>query len=492
VTTTSLKAKLGKITGPERQEVEDLLSYMETTDMAVVVSPSQNEIEELQKKGANIIPHRKRMVKEDLDLKFKDPDDRFRIVFVCAMWMTGFDVPCCSTIYLDKPMRNHTLMQTIARANRVFGEKVNGLIVDYVGVFRNLQKALAIYGAGGVTKPGDSPVKSKIELLEMLKKAVAEAVLFSQKQKINLEGIIKARAFERVKLLDQAVDQVLASDDIKRRFINLTGIVNRIYKAILPDPLANYFTPICALFRAMQLKIDSLQPEADISGIMKKVEELLDQSIAAKGYVIREPVGPYKKLHVVDLSKIDFEKLRRIFTKERKRIEAEKLRGILNAALTRMVRLNKTRTDYLERFQRMIDDYNAGAMNIEEFFKKLLEFARELKDEEARSMRENLSEEELAVFDLIIKPDMKLTRKDEILVKKVAKDLLEALKAEKLVLDWRKQQATRAAVRVAIEEKMEGLPEVFTREIFQRKCDVVYQHIFESYYGQGRSTYATA
>src|SRR5207249_6149400 len=120
------------------------IAFMSETDMAVVVSQSQNEVEDMNEKGLDITPHRKRTVTEDLDLKFKDPDDSLRLVFVCAMWMTGFDVPTCSTIYLDKPMRNHTLMQTIARANRVFRDKVNGLIVDYVGVFRSLQKALAI------------------------------------------------------------------------------------------------------------------------------------------------------------------------------------------------------------------------------------------------------------------------------------------------------------------------------------------------------------
>ena len=125
-------------------------------------------------KGLDILPHRKRMVEEDLDTKFKDPDDPFRIVFVCAMWMTGFDVPSCSTIYLDKPMRNHTLMQTIARANRVWGEKVNGLIVDYIGVFRDLQKALAIYGSasGGGVEPGELPVETKQALVEQLEAAI--------------------------------------------------------------------------------------------------------------------------------------------------------------------------------------------------------------------------------------------------------------------------------------------------------------------------------
>src|SRR3990170_2683031 len=160
---------------------------MEETCMAVVVSQSQNEVSDLKKKGVDITPHRKRMVKEDLDEKFKDPKDPFRIVFVCAMWMTGFDVPSCSTIYLDKPMRNHTLMQTIARANRVFKNKVNGLIVDYVGVFRDLQKALAIYGsaAGGGINEGDTPVKDKSVLVAKMQEAIAEVIGFLEEQGIK-------------------------------------------------------------------------------------------------------------------------------------------------------------------------------------------------------------------------------------------------------------------------------------------------------------------
>ena len=147
----------------DRQELEDKIQFMQETDMAVVISQGQNEIADMREKGLDIAPHRRRMVEEDLDTKFKDPDDPFRLVFVCAMWMTGFDVPSCSTIYLDKPMRNHTLMQTIARANRVLGEKNNGLIVDYIGIFRNLQKALAIYGSGsgGGIEAGEFPVRSQ-------------------------------------------------------------------------------------------------------------------------------------------------------------------------------------------------------------------------------------------------------------------------------------------------------------------------------------------
>jgi type I restriction enzyme R subunit len=487
-----LVEKMNKLSGPEQEDVEKKISYMRETDMAVVVSSSQNEVAELEKKGVDILPHRQRMVKEDLDTKFKDPDDLFRLVFVCAMWMTGFDVPSCSAIYLDKPMRNHTLMQTIARANRVFKDKVNGLIVDYVGVFRNLQRALAIYGSGsgGGLKPGEEPVKAKAELVAMLKTAIDQTVQFLKEVCVEAEAIIDAKGFERVKLLDEAVDAILINDTTKKRFINLSNTVNRIYKAILPDPEANEFVPVCALFRAIQLKIEALQPEADVSEVMEKVEDLLDESITAKGYVIREPVVPYGKKKLVDLSEIDFKALKKEFAKERRRIEIEKLRGAINSALERMVRLNKTRVDYLEKFQQMIDEYNQGAANLEEFFERLLKFVKELQEEEKRGVSEGLSEEELAVFDLITKPEMKLTKKEEGQVKSIARELLETLKRERLVLDWRKTQATRAAVRVTVEDKLDELPRLFTREIYTQKCNVVYQHIFESYYGEGRSVYA--
>ena len=148
-----------------------------TTDMAVIVSPGQNEIQQMQKLGLDIEPHRRRMNESQpgLDEKFKDTDDPLRLVFVCAMWLTGFDAPSCSTVYLDKPMRNHTLMQTIARANRVFPGKHSGVIVDYANVFASLEKALAIYGAG---KGGTSPVKDKQQLVEELREAVADATAF--------------------------------------------------------------------------------------------------------------------------------------------------------------------------------------------------------------------------------------------------------------------------------------------------------------------------
>lgn len=472
----------------ERDELAARIVYMQEANMAVVVSSSQNEVEEFRKHGLDIATHRRRMVKEDLDTKFKESDDPFRIVFVCAMWMTGFDVPSCSTIYLDKPMRNHTLMQTIARANRVFKDKVNGLIVDYVGVFRNLQKALAIYGSGGGVGEGDMPVQDKSALVEQMKKAVLETEAFCVEAGIDLSAIEKVDGFDRIKLLDDAVEAILVSDESKKRYLGLADTVNKLFKAILPDIAANEYGQRRKLIVVIADKIRSLAPKVDVSDVMQGVDELLDESVGAEGYVMPEQ----GESNIVDLSLIDFDALKAKFTQGRKHTEAEKLKGALTRKINQMVKLNRSRMDYLEKLKAMIDDYNSGASKIDGFFENLLALANDLNEEDKRGISENLTEEELAMFDLLTKPRIELSKKEEKQVKEVARELLETLKKEKLVLDWRKKQETRAAVMIAIEESLDTLPEEYTKEIFDNKCALVYQHVYESYFGSGQSIYVAA
>ena len=435
-------------------------------------------------------PHRERLVKEDLDTKFKDADNPLRIVFVCAMWMTGFDVPSCSTIYLDKPMRNHTLMQTIARANRVFREKVNGLIVDYVGVFRNLQRALAIYGtgSGGGIGVGDLPVQTKQALLDELAKAIDEAKKFLSEHGISVEEIHSQEGLVIVHLIDNAVEALLVNDETKRQYLVMAVRVDRLFQAILPDKSANKFFSDRRILHVIASRIRSLAPTVDITEVMEAVEDLLDRSVepAGTGYVID---GPYEKGHYLDLSKVDFKKLKAQFEKGHKRMEAEELRGHLNAKLLAMIRLNKTRMDYYEKFQKMIEDYNSGAKNVDAFFADLLTLTQDLNEEEKRGIVEQLSEEELTLFDLLTKPNIILSREEKSQVKDVASELLETLKAERLVLDWRKQQKTRASVQMAIEETLDKLPQTYTKDIYSQKCGVVYQHIYDAYYGEGKSIY---
>ncbi|HAX89753.1 MAG TPA: DEAD/DEAH box helicase [Cyanobacteria bacterium UBA11370] len=478
-------------TASEREQLTARIQYLEETNMAVIISSSQNEEEAFNKKGLTIKPHRHRLTKEKpgLDEKFKDSNNPLRIVFVCAMWMTGFDAPSCSTIYLDKPMRNHTLMQTIARANRVFGEKVNGLIVDYIGVFRDLQKALAIYGSasGGGVEEGDTPVQSKTKLVEELRNAIAQTLQFCTERGINFDQIqTTTQAFQRTQLWNDAVEAILVNDDSKQRYLALTQNITKLYKAILPDPAAGEFNQPLSTFGEITKRIRNLTPQVDISEVKATVEEILDQSIGTLKYIIPE------SNQVIDLSQIDFDTLKAQFNSGYKHTESEKLKGVISHQLTRMVRLNKSRMNYWDKFQQMIDNYNAGSRNVETFFTQLVEFAQELKVEEKRAISENLDEEELAIFDLLTKPDITLTEKEKLDVKKVAKELLETLKQEKLVLDWRRRQQSKAEVKVTIEEILDQLPESYAPEVYQCKCEEIYQHVYESYAGAGYSIYNTA
>ncbi|HHK2317637.1 TPA: type I restriction endonuclease subunit R [Pseudomonas aeruginosa] len=483
-----LKAQLAQAPKEQQEELQHKIQVMTSTDMAVVVSQGQNEVKELADKGLDIIPHRKRMNEENLGEKFKDSKDPLRLVFVCAMWITGFDVPSCSTIYLDKPMKNHTLMQTIARANRKYPGKEAGLIVDYVGVFRKLQEALAIYGgaSSGEGSEGE-PIKNKAELVEYLKHLLARGISFLSEHGVNAQAIKDAQGFEKVAKLDDAVEQLIANEETKNSFMSQARIVSRVYRAILPDPDANELAPDAVLISVIAQKIKALAPPVDISEVMQQVEELLDRSIAPVPYIIKDDDD--QPLH--DLSQIDFEKLKEKFDKGRKRTEAEKLRALLSMKLETMLTENPARKDFMEKFQKLIDAYNSGSMNIEVFFKKLVDLTADLQIEDQRAIRENLSEEELALFDILTKPVPELAEKEKAQVKKVCKELLETLKAEKLVLDWRKKDRARSDVRRTLEIVFDrGLPESYDEGIYNEKCELAFHHIFTSYYGAGESVYS--
>jgi type I restriction enzyme R subunit len=473
----------------ERDQLEAEIGFMDATDMAVVVSQSQNEIKDMAEKGLDIKPHRKRMVSEDLDKKFKDPTDSLRIVFLCAMWTTGFDVPSCSTIYLDKPMKNHTLMQTIARANRVFPEKSNGLIVDYVGVFRDLQEALAIYAATGADGDGTFPVKDKSELLDWLRSAVAEAVVFCREKGVDVDAMLTLAGFQLVAAADDAVEHLIVDDETKAGFLTHARLLDRLFKAILPDPAANEFGGMRAVLDFLAQKIVSLNPPVDVSHVLGQVGQLLDESVAAKAYVIHT-TGEDAASDVLNLNEIDWDALAEKFVMGKRRTETERLRAAVAAKVLALASLNPSRADWVNRFQKLIDEYNTGSLNVEAFFQQLVEFTKALNAEERRGLAENLDEEQLAIYDLLMRPAPELTEPERLQVKRVAESLLELLKREKLVLDWRKEQRTRAAVQVAVQEVLDELPEKYDTDLYRQKCEVIYLHVFDSYWDNGRSVYA--
>lgn len=459
-------------------ELKQRLDVLTSTDMAVIVSPGQNEIQQMQTLGLDIEPHRKRMNESQpgLDEKFKDTEDPLRLVFVCAMWLTGFDAPSCSTVYLDKPMRNHTLMQTIARANRVFPGKHSGVIVDYANVFASLEKALAIYGAG---KDGKSPVKDKQQLVAELRKSVVDATAFCTAHGVILGEIEVAvvGSMERLSRIQDGMNALISPDPLRRDFFAHERLVSTLYRAVKPDPSALEFTSrvacLTTLAEAIRAKLNPNPP--DISQVMGQINDLLDESIT--GHEIREQGPP-----ALDLSKINFEALAQRFKESKhKNIDLEVLKTAIRAQLEKMIQLNRTRADFAEKFEALIDSYNSGSRSIEELFAELVALSNSMNDEQERHVRENMTEEELVIFDILTRPAPELSAEERAEVKKVARALLARLKTL-LVLDWRHKAAARAQMKLVIEDTLDGgLPRAYSPEIFGEKCAALFEHVYEKY-----------
>lgn len=470
-------------------ELTARLNVLSTTEMALIVSPGQNEIAQMRQLGLEIEPHRRKLNESQppLDERFKDSDDPLRLVFVCAMWLTGFDAPSCSTVYLDKPMRNHTLMQTIARANRVFPGKHSGMIVDYANVFASLERALAIYGAG---TSGANPVRDKKELVAELRRALADAKAFCTAHSVSLQSIaeLEANGFARLQAISDARDALISPDIIRRDFLAQERLINALYRAIKPDPAAFEFFGEVVCIRSIADAIrQKINPGvADISEVMGDINELLDRSVT--GMKIREAGPP-----AIDLSKINFEALAKRFEESKhKKTDLEVLKAAIRAQLARLIALNRTRIDFAQKFEELIQSYNAGSRSIEELFQDLVNLSRNLSEEQERHVRENMSEEELVIFDILTRPAPELTAAERDEVKKAARQLLERLK-DLLVLSWREKVAARSRVQEAIKDALEaGLPGAYSAELYEEKCSRVFEHIYEGYPDRNVNVYARA
>lgn len=488
---TALTTYRTKPVDPDRiRELKARLDVIHTTDMAVIVSSAQNEIAEMKKLGLDIAPHRKRMNDGGLDEKFKEAKDPLRLVFVCAMWLTGFDAPSCSTIYLDKPMRNHTLMQTIARANRVFPGKHSGLIVDYANVFESLEKALALYAKG---KGGERPIRDKQKLVDGLREAIHHVTTFCRSHGVSLEKIEAAAtgSLDRLTRIAEAVEALISPDPLRKDFLAQERYVHTLFQAVKPDPtvLECAARVSCLATIAASLRERTGEGPADISAVMADLNKILDASVAADGFHIPQGTTGHG---VIDLTRIDFEALAQRFGKSKtKQIDLEQLKAAIRAQLDKLIRLNRTRADYLTKFEELIDAYNAGSRNIDELFRELLALSRSLNEEQERHVRENLSEEELVIFDILTRQAQELRAEERTELKKVARDVLSKLK-QLLVLDWRHTVAARSKVKLAIEDVLDqGLPRAYTPDIYKQKCSAVFEHVYETYGDRGPSPYVS-
>ena len=482
----------------EELQLKRKLAKVEETEVCVVVSSEQNEVDKFRKMKLEIAPHRKKIVERDLEKEFKDEENTFRFAIVCAMWITGFDAPSVSTVYLDKPIKGHTLMQTIARANRVYDdEKENGLIVDYGNVYKQLEKAYSIYGegekggSGGNPKDGGEEGGSPVEKLTLLANELKESIRatkgYLKELGFNLSDLMNAKPMEKLAKINEATDIVTLNETTRTKFEIMARDVFRKYKALYPEdeikPFIKQFNAIEAIYDALNQNVKT----ADITEIMLRLQEVVNDSVFINK--VAEPEPDY-----IDLSNLDFDKLKAAFQKiKRKNTVVFDLQKAIEKKLKQMVKENPLRLEFYEKYKEIIEEYNNGKdINAtKKAFEDLTDFLNNLSKEDSRAMREGLNEETLAIFDLLKKDTLTDKERDD--VKKVSKQTLESLKAEKLKVErWRESTQLRAQVKTAIYDTLLWLPqEPYSENEVDEKAVLIYQHIFTNYYGGGKSAYNT-
>ena len=471
----------------ESTKIAEKIQELEKTDMAVVVSKSQNEIKLFEKEGMDIRKHRKRIESEDLEKKFKNPDDPLSIVFVCHMWLTGFNVPCLSTLYIDKPMQNQTLMQAISRPATATSDKKRAFLISYLDIFKPLKRALSLYAAPRTSSEGIFALYGKEVLIAELEKKIQELNKELKSYSIDYEKLIQADGAKKLKLLkeleEKGIGPIVANDETKKAFLAKAKYIIKLYNDCKPDKALSNFINYISFYKEIIASINALDPEIDVSHVVRDLKYVLDKSIKVKG-----GEAPYKEGALIDLTNINLDKIKQI-KKEKNNVQIQKLKNNISYRINKLVKLNPLRTDYLEKFQALIDDYNLGTLNQDFFLEELFKWSKKATEEEKRHVKEGLTEEELAVFDLLKKED--LTDKEINDLKKIAKDLLHALKNDGLrAVDWRKKPQTKAQVFEEIEGILDdNLSEAYN-PIFDKVCSNVFQHIFDNYFGEGKSTYS--
>ncbi|MBE3560575.1 MAG: type I restriction endonuclease subunit R, partial [Ktedonobacteraceae bacterium] len=487
---------------PERRmALEQELQYMQTTDMAVVISASDASEEgkvaqfnrEHPTEQLDIRPHHERYEREPLDKHFKDPDNSLRIVFVCFMWMTCFDVPCLSTLYLDHPMEDHTLMQALARPNRVFGEeKAYGQIVDYVGIYYKLLKALNTYAQPdqGITEADvRMPLSEKSELIGELEQALTDLDTFCQRNDVNLSTALAAleaahTGAEREAQIQAAANALIIREDVKLNFLSLVWDAYRLYQALLPDKEAARFKARIFFLRAVQQTIFAAMSGQNIDDTLTRGRRIIAEGTSIYDYVSRQTShDPDALLGTFDLSQIDFDALAASMRAENIYLQAERLRSLLTLRLQRMIRVNPKRADYLKKLEDITTKYNRESANNADYPTEIIEFARQVRDEELRPAREQMSEEELAIADLLLSPELHLTVAERRQVKETARTLLKTIQGSNLLVrDWHKKPMMKAGMKRIIGETLDQhLPASYVPAIYESLCQEIFIYILTRY-----------
>lgn len=325
------------------------------------------------------------------------------------------------------------------------------------------------------TNEDDEVIRDKKELLLELNKYVKLAKGIALEKDIEVDKFLGRSKEEQISLLDKYTNAVLENEEYKKKFLSMVSELISLYSSVLPEPDAQEYYDFVTAMKVIASRVQEVgRTSIPIDRVKRDLEELLDRSIQTGEYLIPQ----HKK--ITDLSKLDANALKKFFEDiENKNIQIEKTKTDLQVKLEAMVKQNPSRFRFIERFNSLLDSYNSGTHNNEKLFEDLVELAKDLEKEEDRHKEVGLSEDELAIFDLIKKEDSKSEDK----IKSASRIIIDKLKNERLVLDWREKESTRAAVKNVIYDSVyKYLPE---SEYSDQDCEKlgadIYNFIYERY-----------
>ena len=488
------------------KEQQRKLDWLKETHYRVVISEAADEVKVFSDAKLDIAPHRAEMKKRDLEAEFRKDDHPFRLAIVCAMWLTGFDVPSLSTLYIDKAMRGHTLMQTIARANRVHEGKNNGLLVDYSGILKSFRAALAKYGKAAIpghTPPEDSTdgadedKKAPYNPLESLgiqyAEAIRECIEHLKILGFDINKLIEAKGIDRLALLKEdgpAINAICTNDETRIRFEVLIQDVLRKRKALTGRP--DFLIPHRSAYDALEALHHRLLARQRSQTNLREIFQRISTEVGESIQVIETQAPGAHSEQIYDLSNINFDLLKTEFAKSStKQVQVQDVKQAIAQRLNKLLQQNPQspqRRNLYDRYQEIVSNYNkeTDRVTIEKTFEELLRLVEDLNEEEKRHLKEGLTEPDLALFDILCNYKQgNLNPPPRERLKQVAESLLEKIKQRIASMEnWKGTATTRSQIEILIRDHLysdkTGLPiDEFENEDVDKLVNVVFLHVYQ-------------
>ena len=418
--------------------------------------------------------HTTKQQRKDLSERMKDPDDKLKLVIVRDMWLTGFDAPCLNTMYVDKPMRGHNLMQAIARVNRVFKDKPGGLVVDYLGIATDLKKALSFYSdAGGKGDPAENISKATemlMEKLEIVKQMFNEdshtrkdilmeepEAYYENSFKFNYRRFFVVDAREKLSIILQAEEHILGLEEGKERFIREVSLLSQALSLCITREEVQPHLPEVAFFQAMKARLVKFEGtgtgKSDIE-IETAIKQIVDEALSSDKVIDIFDAAGIDKPEISGLEILSDEFLLEVEGMQHKNLAIELLKKILNNELKTRAKTNLVKSKkLLEMLETAIKKYQNNLLTTAEIIQELINIAKQIKEADKEGEKLGLTNDEVAFYNALEVNDSAVKVLGNDTLKDIAREIADKVRAN-ATIDWTIRESARAKLMVLVKRTL--------------------------------------